>query len=30
MESLFKYKDSVPDSLCANVVYKFKYGGNVL
>ena len=27
MESLFKYKDTLPDSLRANVVYKFKCGG---
>ena len=27
MESLFKYKDILPDSLRANVVYKFKCDG---
>ena len=27
MASLFKYKDTLPDCLCANVVYKFKCGG---
>ena len=27
MESLLKYKDTLPDFLCTNVAYKFKCGG---